>query len=137
MRTIKKCGGLDQYLLGDKPARIKELGLFGWKLRWKVMNSPMMQQKFAEERKKLGLQLASTDTSLKPEEAFERVWEDENARAEMLREQKKAWEALKEKDERFRQHVKTRWEPKDKRAYGLDRVTIVRDPNQVTSLANV
>ena len=96
MRTIKKCGGLDQYLLGDKPARIKELGLFGWKLRWKVMNSPMMQQKFAEERKKLGLQLASTDTSLKPEEAFERVWEDENARAEMLREQKKAWEQLAE-----------------------------------------
>jgi large subunit ribosomal protein L28 len=137
MRTINKCGGLDQYLLGDKPARIKELGLFGWKLRWKVMNSPMMRRKFAEERQKLGLQASAMDLRLKPEEAFEQVWEDGDARAEMLREQKKAWEALKEKDERFREHVKTRWEPKDKREYNLDRATIVRDPNQVTSLASL
>jgi large subunit ribosomal protein L28 len=137
MRTINKCGGLDQYLLGDKPARIKELGLFGWKLRWKVMNSKMMQRKFAGEREKLGLQAAITGPLLKPEEEFEQVWEDGDARAEMLREQKKAWEALKEKDERFRQHVKTRWEPKDGREYNLDRVRIVPDPDKVTSLAGL
>ena len=137
MRTIRKCGGLDQYLLGDKPARIKELGLFGWKLRWKVMKSPAMQKKFAEERTKFGLQPAGTEASSNPEEAFQQVWVDDAARAEMLREQKKAWEELKEKDERFREHVKTRWEPKDKREYDLDKVTIVRDPNQVTSLAGL
>ena len=54
-----------------------------------------------------------------------------------MREQKKAWEELKEKDERFRQHVKTRWEPKDGRKYDLDQVVIVRDPNQVNSLAGL
>jgi large subunit ribosomal protein L28 len=137
MRTINKCGGLDQYLLGDKPARIKELGLFGWKLRWKIMNSPIMQKKFAEERATLGLPATVHNPKLQPEKVFEQIWEDENARAEMLREQKKAWEALKEKDERFREHVKTTWEPKDKRGYGLDRRTIVRDPDQVTSLASL
>ena len=134
MRTINKCGGLDQYLLGDKPARIKELGLFGWKLRWKVMKSPMMQQKFAEERKKLGLQAPG---QWKPGQTFEQLWAHDAARTEMLREQKKAWEELKEKDERFRQHVKTRWEPKDGRKYDLDQAVIVRDPNQVNSLAGL
>jgi large subunit ribosomal protein L28 len=134
MRTINKCGGLDQYLLGDKPARIKELGLFGWKLRWKVMKSPMMQQKFAEERKKLGLQAPG---QWKPGQTFEQLWSNDAARTEMLREQKKAWEELKEKDEKFRQHVKTRWEPKDGRKYDLDQAVIVRDPNQVNSLAGL
>src|SRR5207248_3802817 len=71
MRTINKCGGLDQYLLGDKPARIKELGLFGWKLRWKVMNSPMMSEKFAEERAKLGLPATFDISKSNPETAFE------------------------------------------------------------------
>ena len=137
MRTINKCGGLDQYLLGDKPARIKELGLFGWKLRWKVMNSPMMSEKFAEERAKLGLPATFDISKSKPETAFEKVWADENARAEILRGQKKAWEALKEKDERFRRHVRTKWEPTDKRGYNLDRHTVVRDPSQVTCLASL
>jgi len=55
LRTIKKVGGLDEYLLGDKPARIKELGLFGWGLRWKVMQSSEMRKRFKAERKALGL----------------------------------------------------------------------------------
>jgi large subunit ribosomal protein L28 len=55
LRTIRKVGGLDQYVLGDKPARIKELGLFGWRLRWKVMMSRAMRKRFAKERRKLGL----------------------------------------------------------------------------------
>ncbi|OJD14498.1 hypothetical protein AJ78_05148 [Emergomyces pasteurianus Ep9510] len=58
LRTIKKVGGLDQYLLGDKPARIKELGIFGWNLRWKVMQSKAMQQRFKEEQKELELKAA-------------------------------------------------------------------------------
>ncbi|KAI1909512.1 hypothetical protein LOZ61_004952 [Ophidiomyces ophidiicola] len=56
LRTIRKVGGLDQYLLGDKPARIKELGIFGWGLRWKVMTSKAMKKRYEEERKELGLE---------------------------------------------------------------------------------
>ncbi|KAM5470669.1 hypothetical protein MauCBS54593_003710 [Microsporum audouinii] len=56
LRTINKVGGLDEYLLGDKPARIKELGMFGWKLRWRVMTSLAMKEKFRLERQELGLQ---------------------------------------------------------------------------------
>jgi len=136
MRTIKKCGGLDQYLLGDKPARIKELGLFGWKLRWMVMDTPKMREKFAKERDNLGL---PPSTSMEPLAPFEKAWEDEALKAEMLREQKEAWEALKEKDERFMQHVKTRWEPKDKREWTekLEHQPIVRDPNLVASFSDV
>ncbi|RPA86217.1 hypothetical protein BJ508DRAFT_411410 [Ascobolus immersus RN42] len=37
LRTIDKVGGLDNYLLGSTPARVKELGPFGWALRWKVL----------------------------------------------------------------------------------------------------
>ncbi|KZZ92645.1 Ribosomal protein L28 [Ascosphaera apis ARSEF 7405] len=54
LRTIQKCGGLDNYLLGEKPARIQELGVFGWKLRWEVMNSPAMVEKLRKERDELG-----------------------------------------------------------------------------------
>lgn len=37
LRTIDKCGGLDEYLLGEGKGRIKELGMEGWRLRWKIM----------------------------------------------------------------------------------------------------
>ncbi|EAS36122.3 mitochondrial 54S ribosomal protein YmL24/YmL14 [Coccidioides immitis RS] len=60
LRTIKKEGGLDQYLLSDKPSRIKELGVFGWGLRWKVMTSKAMRKRFEEERKELGLEKPAT-----------------------------------------------------------------------------
>ncbi|KAK2733364.1 39S ribosomal protein L24, mitochondrial [Myotisia sp. PD_48] len=56
LRTIAKVGGLDQYLLGDKPARIKELGIFGWRLRWRVMASLAMKDKFQLKRQELGLE---------------------------------------------------------------------------------
>ncbi|KAJ5101656.1 39S ribosomal protein L24 mitochondrial [Penicillium alfredii] len=55
MRTIRKSGSLDNYLLGDQPGRIKELGVFGWHLRWQVMQTPVMQEKFRQERRRLGL----------------------------------------------------------------------------------
>ncbi|WEW60827.1 hypothetical protein PRK78_006315 [Emydomyces testavorans] len=60
LRTINKVGGLDQYLLGDKPARIKELGMFGWGLRWKIMTSKAMRKRFEAERKELGLEKPET-----------------------------------------------------------------------------
>ncbi|KAL2835182.1 50S ribosomal protein L24 [Aspergillus cavernicola] len=55
LRTIQKAGGLDQYLLDDRPARIKELGVFGWELRWKVMQTDKVQEQFRKDRKRLGL----------------------------------------------------------------------------------
>ncbi|KAL4803639.1 ribosomal L28 family-domain-containing protein [Aspergillus unguis] len=55
LRTIRKAGGLDNYLLDDRPARIKELGVFGWKLRWQVMQTDKIQEQFRQERKQLGL----------------------------------------------------------------------------------
>ena len=146
MRTIKKCGGLDQYLLGEKPARIKELGLFGWKLRWKVMNSIATHRRFAHPRSVMKLPTPITTAgpgmSMKRapselEEEFEQVWKNDDTRTELLREQKKAWEDLREKDERFREHVKTRWEPKDKKTYSLDKHTAVPDPNLVAMFADL
>ena len=55
LRTIRKSGGLDKYLLDDRPGRVKELGIFGWELKWKVMQTPKIQKQFQEEQKKLGL----------------------------------------------------------------------------------
>jgi large subunit ribosomal protein L28 len=39
LRTITKEGGLDNYLTKDKEARIKELGLYGWRLRYDVLKA--------------------------------------------------------------------------------------------------
>lgn len=55
LRTIQKEGGLDNYLVSDQHARVRELGVFGWELRWKVMQSPAMQEKFQKQREQLGL----------------------------------------------------------------------------------
>ena len=104
LRTIKKCGGLDQYLLGDKPARIKELGLLGWKLRWAIMNAPSMQEKYKAERADLGLRPRS-----KPYETFEEAMSRQQFQREIRKEQKAAWEELREKDLRFKRHVRQHW----------------------------
>ncbi|CUS08428.1 unnamed protein product [Tuber aestivum] len=55
LRTIDKVGGLDAYLTGTKPARLKELGPTGWRLRWRVLNSPNYKRQLQAERKALGL----------------------------------------------------------------------------------
>ncbi|KAK0356037.1 hypothetical protein LTR91_007516 [Friedmanniomyces endolithicus] len=55
LRTIDKLGGLDEYLLGEKEARIKELGESGWWLRWAIMQTPGVKARFVEERRRLGL----------------------------------------------------------------------------------
>ena len=55
MRTIDKVGGLDEYLLGEKMGRVKELGMGGWALRWRVMRTQMVRERFAMERARLGL----------------------------------------------------------------------------------
>lgn len=55
LRTIDKVGGLDEYLLGNKAARIKDLGMGGWALRWRVMRTEKIKERFREERRRLGL----------------------------------------------------------------------------------
>ena len=108
MRTIRKCGGLDQYLLGEKPARIKELGLLGWKLRWHVMRTPKMQEQYQKERKELGLSGPSPVT-----ESFTQVWADLSRREQLIDQQASDWEKLREKARRFEKHVLEKWERAD------------------------
>lgn len=55
LKTIDKVGGLDEYLLGEKSARIKELGMNGWLLRWRIMQTPGVKKRFRRERRALGL----------------------------------------------------------------------------------
>lgn len=43
LRTITKEGGLDRYLTKDSSARVKELGLFGWRLRYDVLKAQEAQ----------------------------------------------------------------------------------------------
>ncbi len=55
LRTVDKCGGLDEYLLGEKAGRIKELGMGGWKLRWRIMQTEKVKERFKRQREALGL----------------------------------------------------------------------------------
>jgi large subunit ribosomal protein L28 len=55
LRTIDKLGGLDEYLLGEKETRIRELGESGWWLRWAIMQTNTVKNRFAAERRALGL----------------------------------------------------------------------------------
>ncbi|KAI1815068.1 ribosomal L28 family-domain-containing protein [Poronia punctata] len=73
LRTIDRLGGIDEYLLGDKKARIKELGPAGWCLRWKVMQTEAVQKRFEEQRIKMGLppknpNVSTTSTTTSGEE---------------------------------------------------------------------
>lgn len=38
LRTVTKEGGLDLYLLKEKPARVKTIGLKGWRLKYDILN---------------------------------------------------------------------------------------------------
>ncbi|OCK75485.1 hypothetical protein K432DRAFT_386172, partial [Lepidopterella palustris CBS 459.81] len=55
LRTIDKVGGLDEYVLGGTEARIKELGMEGWKLRWLIMQTKTVKERFRMEAERLGL----------------------------------------------------------------------------------
>ena len=114
MRTIRKVGGLDNYVLGDRPARIKELGLLGWKIRWMVLTSPTMRRKFAEERKKLGL-----PENYSAIETFEEAWNDPARRQEMIEEQEKAWAKLKARMEKYDAHIERTWSAADEKHVAL------------------
>jgi len=55
LRTVDKVGGLDEYLLGEKAGRMKELGMGGWKLRWRIMQTERVKERFRRQREMLGL----------------------------------------------------------------------------------
>lgn len=55
LRTIDKLGGLDEYLVGDKTARIKALGPVGWRMRWRVLHTPMMEKRLRKTGNALGV----------------------------------------------------------------------------------
>jgi len=76
MRTIDKVGGLDEYLLGDKSARIKSLGMEGWRLRCMIMATKTVQNRFNEQRRALGLpevdyELLATELNQLPDELLD------------------------------------------------------------------
>lgn len=45
LKTITKEGGLDNYVTKEKAARIKELGQFGWKLKYDVLQARLGEHK--------------------------------------------------------------------------------------------
>ncbi|KAF2141234.1 uncharacterized protein K452DRAFT_287943 [Aplosporella prunicola CBS 121167] len=55
LRTIDKVGGIDEYLLGEKTARIRDLGMGGWLLRWRLFQTDHVKRRFAKQRAELGL----------------------------------------------------------------------------------
>jgi large subunit ribosomal protein L28 len=55
LRTIDKLGGLDEYLLGEKTRRVRELGMAGWRLRWRLMRTDKVRERFRAQRLALGL----------------------------------------------------------------------------------
>jgi len=67
LRTIDKVGGLDEYLLGDKAARIKEMGMKGWAMRWKLVQTKSVQERFRQQKMAMGFEVP-TEEELKADE---------------------------------------------------------------------
>ncbi|KIW90209.1 uncharacterized protein Z519_08853 [Cladophialophora bantiana CBS 173.52] len=118
MRTINKCGGIDQYVTGMKPARIKELGMLGWKLRWLVMTSPKYRSEHAKQLQKFNLPKHYSLSG-----SFEDAWNDEEVRAKMIEQQEAAWSELREAADRFEKHVQRNWiESGEKETYRIPKL---------------
>lgn len=45
LRTVTREGGLDNYLMKDKPARIKTMGLKGWQLKYRIMKKKELEER--------------------------------------------------------------------------------------------
>jgi ribosomal protein L28 len=69
LRTMDKLGGLDEYLLGEKETRIRELGQSGWWLRWAIMQTNTVKKRFAAERVALGLPADTEELRIEEEDA--------------------------------------------------------------------
>lgn len=55
LKTIRREGGIDNYLLKTTPARLRDLGPGGWSLRWLVMQTTAVQRRFNHQRRAMGL----------------------------------------------------------------------------------
>ncbi|KAI4088471.1 MAG: hypothetical protein LQ344_006052 [Seirophora lacunosa] len=78
LRTIDKEGGLDEYLMGDSHARIKELGMKGWRMRWRLMQTGWWKERVKRRRIELGLrpegvEMVLGDAELLGEEEVDQV----------------------------------------------------------------
>lgn len=71
--TVDKVGGLDNYLLGNKMGRVKELGPMGWKLRNDIMATNSYKKRQSAERYALGIPKGAFDESPVVEEAAAEV----------------------------------------------------------------
>ncbi|KAK5635050.1 hypothetical protein RRF57_010762 [Xylaria bambusicola] len=98
LHTIDRLGGIDEYLLGSKAKRIKELGPAGWALRWKIMQTPAVQARFARERAALGLPPKETDGVVAEEDAFPVELASEGLSSEAVLDEV---DAMLERDEEF------------------------------------
>ena len=98
LRTIDKVGGLDEYLLGNKPARIKELGMEGWRLRWEVMRTPKIRDKIKAERVKLGLPPGGWIEEVGPLEAKEQSRPVTGKNGVVEEVERATWDVLNELD---------------------------------------
>lgn len=47
LRTVTKEGGIDNYLLKEKPARVKTMGLQGWKLKYDIIQKKELDERSA------------------------------------------------------------------------------------------
>ncbi|EOA90773.1 hypothetical protein ACJQWK_11197 [Exserohilum turcicum] len=61
LKVMDREGGLDEYLLKDSVARIKELGPMGWALRWTLMQRPEIIERLRADAAALGIDQATID----------------------------------------------------------------------------
>ncbi|KAI0515117.1 hypothetical protein F5B22DRAFT_202795 [Xylaria bambusicola] len=98
LHTIDRLGGIDEYLLGSKAKRIKELGPAGWALRWKIMQTPAVQARFAEQRAALGLPPKESEGVVAEEDSFPVELASEGLSSETVLDEV---DAMLERDEEF------------------------------------
>jgi large subunit ribosomal protein L28 len=70
LKTITKEGGLDNYLIKDRPSRIKALGPYGWALRYRVLTTMEAKEKWTQksaERQQRRQQREQTKQNVEPE----------------------------------------------------------------------
>ena len=101
LRTIDKVGGLDNYLLGEKSRRVRELGMAGWALRWRLMQTEVVRERLRKERKRLGLAGKASWEIESREEALAEGWAPEmvGMTAEEVRELARGVDEVLDRDE--------------------------------------